>query len=179
MKIDVKLATVGADACASLLTELAASWTTARAAAFKLPAVTGVTPEPASVRAIVATAGSARPRRRRRVRVFVRSIAVAFRDGQSWCGASLTRQLCNPPVASRLHLRVHLLRKPWVGSVCPAVLVGGDEPLLVLFGENPGSSDQAFGRKFGLTGHEDAAFGDDHGGVGPEEPDALWFVEDS
>ncbi len=111
VKIDMKLPTAGPDASASLLAELAASWTAARAAAFKLPAVTGVTPEPASVRAIVATAESARPRRRRRVRVFVRSIAVAFRDGQSWCGASLTTQLCNPPVAWRLHLRVHLQRK--------------------------------------------------------------------
>ena len=108
VKIDMKLAAAGPGALASLLAELAASWTGARAAVFKLPAVTGLTPEPASVREIVATAESARPRRRRRVRVFVKSIAVAFRDGQSWGGASLTRQLCNPLVASRLHLRVHL-----------------------------------------------------------------------
>src|SRR5258708_31321627 len=72
-----------------------------------------------------------------------------------------------------------LLQYGWSGSVRRAVLVGGDVPLLIPFGENPGGSNQAFGGKFGLAGHENAAFSDDHGGVGPEEPDALRLVEDA
>ena len=169
----MKSASAGPGASASLLAEVAASWTTARAATFKLPAVTGVTPEPASVREIVATAESARPRRRRRVRVFAKSIAVAFRHGQSWYRASPYQRnyAARPWLGGSIfgfisggteYCSTGSTRKPWAGSVRRAVLVGGNEPLLVLFGEDPGSSDHTFGRKFGLTGHEDAALGDHH-----------------
>jgi hypothetical protein len=88
VKIDMKLAAAGTDAFASLVAELAgrraaARGTGASAAALKAAPVTGVAPEPARVRAIVATAESVRPSRRRWVRVLLRSTAIAFRDGQS------------------------------------------------------------------------------------------------
>jgi hypothetical protein len=83
VKIDMKLAAAGTDAFASLVAELAGRRTGASAAALEAAPVTGVTPEPARVRAIVATAESVRPRRRRWVRVLLRSTAIAFRDGQS------------------------------------------------------------------------------------------------
>ena len=72
-----------------------------------------------------------------------------------------------------------LLQYGWSGSVRRAVLIGGDVPLLVPFGEDPGGSNQAFGGKFGLPRHENAALSDDHGGVGSKEPDALRLVYDA
>jgi hypothetical protein len=41
-------------------------------------------------------------------------------------------------------------------------LIGDDVPLLAPFGENPGGSNQALTGKFGLPGHENATFGNDH-----------------
>jgi hypothetical protein len=68
VKIDVKLAAAGTDAFASLVAELAGRppavrGTGASVTALELASVTGVTAEPASVSATVATAESVRPRR--------------------------------------------------------------------------------------------------------------------
>ena len=59
------------------------------------------------------------------------------------------------------------------------VVVGSHVPPPISIGEDPGGSNQAFGGKLGLTGHEDATLRDHDGRLRPEKPDALWLVEHS